>query len=109
MTKLDVEFVRSQFRLFPSRPCRPGIFENAGGSYTCRQVIDRLHRFYTQRKVQPYGRMRQVPRRDEMDEARVRLAAMMNVATDELGFGLDKQNTYVLAELLPTRCTRVTW
>jgi hypothetical protein len=30
-------------------------FENAGGSYPCAQVVDRLHRFYTDRKVQPYG------------------------------------------------------
>ena len=55
--KLDVDFVRSQFPAF-SEPSLQGqaFFENAGGSYTCRQVIDRLHRFYTERKVQPYGR-----------------------------------------------------
>ena len=101
MTKLDVEFVRSQFPAF-SEPSLAGqaFFENAGGSYTCRQVIDRLHRFYTQRKVQPYGHYAaSAEGGNEMDEARVRLAAMMNVATDELSFGPStSQNTYVLAQ-----------
>ena len=101
MTELDVEFVRSQFPAF-SEPSLAGqaFFENAGGSYTCRQVIDRLHRFYTQRKVQPYGHYAaSAAGGDEMDEARERLAAMMNVAMDELSFGPStSQNTYVLAQ-----------
>ena len=101
MTKLDVEFVRSQFPAF-SEPSLAGqaFFENAGGSYSCRQVIDRLHRFYTQRKVQPYGHYAaSAAGGDEMDEARERLAAMMNVAADELSFGPStSQNTYVLAQ-----------
>ena len=101
MTKLDVEFVRSQFPAF-SEPSLAGqaFFENAGGSYSCRQVIDRLHRFYTQRKVQPYGHYAaSAAGGEEMDEARERLAAMMNVAADELSFGPStSQNTYVLAQ-----------
>ena len=87
--KLDVDFVRSQFPAF-SEPSLQGqaFFENAGGSYTCRQVIDRLHRFYTERKVQPYGRYAaSAAGGAEMDEARTRLAALMNVETDELSFG----------------------
>ena len=59
------------FRPLPSRRFRAGLFENAGGSYTCRQVIDRLHRFYTERKVQPYGRYAaSAAGGAEMDEAR---------------------------------------
>ncbi len=99
--KLDVDFVRSQFPAF-SEPSLQGqaFFENAGGSYTCRQVIDRLHRFYTERKVQPYGRYAaSAAGGAEMDEARARLAALMNVETDELSFGPStSQNTYVLAQ-----------
>ena len=99
--KLDVDFVRSQFPAF-SEPSLQGqaFFENAGGSYTCRQVIDRLHRFYTERKVQPYGRYAaSAAGGAEMDEARTRLAALMNVETDELSFGPStSQNTYVLAQ-----------
>lgn len=101
MRSLDIEFVRSQFPAFaePSLQ-RQAFFENAGGSYTCQQVIDRLFRFYTQRKVQPYSAY-EASRLggEEMDEARMRLAALMGVATDELSFGPSTtQNTYVLAQ-----------
>ena len=100
-TDLDIDFVRSQFPSF-DEPSLAGqaFFENAGGSYTCRQVIDRLHRFYTQRKVQPYAPYAASQAGgEEMDEARSRLAAMMNVETDELSFGPStSQNTYVLAQ-----------
>ena len=98
---LDIDFVRRQFPAF-DEPSLAGqaFFENAGGSYTCRQVIDRLHRFYTQRKVQPYAPYAASQAGgEEMDEARSRLAAMMNVETDELSFGPStSQNTYVLAQ-----------
>lgn len=98
--QLDTDFVRSQFPAF-QEPSLQGqrFFENAGGSYTCRQVIDRLTRFYTQRKVQPYaGYEASRLGGEEMDEARARLAALMGVATDEVSFGPSTtQNTYVLA------------
>lgn len=99
--KLDTEFVRSQFPAF-SEPSLRGqaFFENAGGSYTCAQVIDRLTRFYRQRKVQPYSHY-EASRLggEEMDEARTRLAAVMGVETDEVSFGPSTtQNTYVLAQ-----------
>ena len=101
MTELDIDFVRAQFPAF-SQPSLQGhaFFENAGGSYTCGQVIDRLHRFYTERKVQPYGFFKaSQDGGDEMDEARSRLAALMNVETDELSFGPStSQNTYILAQ-----------
>lgn len=98
---LDVDFVRKQFPAFSSAALNgQAFFENAGGSYTCTPVIDRLTRYYTERKVQPYGpydasRLAG----EEMDEARIRLAAMMGVETDELSFGPSTtQNTYVLAQ-----------
>lgn len=98
---LDLEFVRAQFPAF-SEPSLQGqaFFENAGGSYTCKQVIDRLFRFYTQRKVQPYAdydasRLGGA----EMDDARSRMAAILGVDADELSFGPSTtQNTYVLAQ-----------
>lgn len=98
---LDTDFVRAQFPAF-SEPCLQdqAFFENAGGSYTCGPVIERLTRYYHQRKVQPYGpyeasRLAGM----EMDEARTRLAAMLGVATDELSIGPSTtQNTYVLAQ-----------
>ncbi|HHX90971.1 MAG TPA: aminotransferase class V-fold PLP-dependent enzyme [Paracoccus sp.] len=99
--QLDMDFVRAQFPAF-AEPSLQGqaFFENAGGSYTCKPVIDRLVRYYHSRKVQPYGpyaasRLAGA----EMDEARARLAAMMGVETDELSFGPSTSaNTYVLAQ-----------
>lgn len=98
---LDLEFVRAQFPAF-SEPSLQGqaFFENAGGSYACQPVIDRLMRFYTQRKVQPYSDYEASRLAgEEMDEARARMAAILGVQTDELSFGPSTtQNTYVLAQ-----------
>lgn len=97
----DIDFVRSQFPAFAEPALADwAFFENAGGSYPCRQVVDRLARFYRERKMQPYGPAE--PTRlggEEMDEARIRLAALLNVETDELSFGPSTStNTYVLAQ-----------
>ncbi len=99
--QLDINFIRNQFPAL----AEPGLadqafFENAGGSYTNRFVIDRLNRFYRERKVQPYypfeaSRLAG----EEMDEARIRLSAILNIGEDELSFGPSTtQNTYVLAQ-----------
>lgn len=100
MTMLDLDFVRAQFPAFAS-PVSEGqaFFENAGGSYPCVQVVERLHRFYTDRKVQPYS---PYPASrlggEEMDEARTRLGALMGVAREEVSFGPSTSaNTFVLA------------
>ena len=87
--KLDIPFVRSNFPAF-SEPSLDGwaFFENAGGSYPCRQVIDRLTDFYMKNKVQPYypypasmqgGKL--------MDSAYERMAAYLNVDPSEVHFG----------------------
>ena len=98
---LDLDFVRAQFPAFTSPVLSShAFFENAGGSYPCRQVVDRLTRFYTDRKVQPYGPYPGAQAGgDEMDEARARLAEMMGVARQEVSFGPSTSaNTYVLAQ-----------
>ena len=43
MTALDLDFVRNQFPAF-SEPSlqQQAFFENAGGSFTCQAVVDRL-------------------------------------------------------------------
>ncbi len=98
---LDIDWVRAQFPAFDV-PALQGqaFFENAGGSYTCRQVIDRLQRFYTERKVQPYAPYdASTLGGNEMDEAQRRLAEMLGVATHEVSFGPSTtQNTYVLSQ-----------
>ncbi|MBT6123029.1 MAG: aminotransferase class V-fold PLP-dependent enzyme [Candidatus Puniceispirillum sp.] len=101
MRSLDIDFIRSQFPAFSeSSLAGQAFFENAGGSYTCKHVVDRLHRFYRERKVQPYAPY-DASRLggEEMDEARTRLAGLMNIHSDELSFGPStSQNTYVLAQ-----------
>ncbi len=81
-TQLDIDFVRAQFPAFDEPSLQDqAFFENAGGSYTCRPVIERLERFYRQRKVQPYAPYEASRLAGaEMDEARTRLAAMMGVS-----------------------------
>jgi selenocysteine lyase/cysteine desulfurase len=101
MTALDLDFVRSQFPAFSSPVLSShAFFENAGGSYPCRQVVDRLTRFYHDRKVQPYAPYPgSMAGGAEMDEARERLAAMMGVAREEVSFGPSTSaNTFVLAQ-----------
>ncbi len=97
---LDTRFARSAFPAFsqPALENRP-FFENAGGSYACGPVIERLERFYREHKVQPHGPF---PASAEagrlMDEGRARLAALLNVSEEELSIGPStSQNTYVLS------------
>jgi len=103
VTVLDLDFVRDQFPAF-SEDSLQGFahFENAGGSYACGPVIERLDRYYRQTKVQPYY---DFPASREaghqMDSARSRMAAWLNVATEEVHFGPStSQNTYVIAQAL---------
>lgn len=100
---LDIDFIRSQFPAF-SEPALKGFahFENAGGSYACSQMIETLNRFYRETKVQPYY---DFPASraggEQMDDAKQRLAAWLNIRRGELHFGPStSQNTYVLAQAL---------
>ncbi|TNF66455.1 MAG: aminotransferase class V-fold PLP-dependent enzyme, partial [Bacteroidetes bacterium] len=77
-------------------------FENAGGSYPCRQVINRLADFYTKNKVQPYY---PYPASEKagalMDESYRRMAEYLNVDPSEIHFGPSTtQNVYVLANAM---------
>ncbi|MDB5988566.1 MAG: aminotransferase class V-fold PLP-dependent enzyme [Nevskia sp.] len=103
MTQFDVDFVRAQFPAFaePSLQ-RHAFFENAGGSYACRQVIDRLGEYYRRLKLQPYYDYPASQEAGEwMDAAYLRLAEYLNVGVDELHFGPStSQNSYVLAQAL---------
>jgi selenocysteine lyase/cysteine desulfurase len=99
----DLNFIRSQFPAF-EEPSLKGwaFFENAGGSYPCRQVITRLTDFYTQNKVQPYY---PYPASEKagalMDESYRRMAEYLNVDPAEIHFGPSTtQNVYVLANAM---------
>ena len=103
LTMLDLDFVRYQFPAF-AEPTLSGqaFFENAGGSYACRQVIDRLGEYYRRLKVQPYYPYPASQEAGEwMDASHVRLAEYLNVGADEIHFGPStSQNSYVLAQAL---------
>lgn len=100
---LDLKFIRSQFPAF-TEPTLKGwaFFENAGGSYPCKQVINRLTDFYMKNKVQVYypypastlaGNL--------MDASYKRMADYLNVDESEVHFGPSTtQNVYVLANAL---------
>lgn len=101
MTQFDTAFARAQFPAFSDPAIEGwGFFENAGGSYPCRQTIDRLTRFYTRAKVQPYAPYPlSMAAGAAMDESYERLAPMLGVDADELHFGPSTtQNAYVLAQ-----------
>ena len=73
--KLDLDFVRRQFPAFaePSLE-RQAFFENAGGSYACAAVVDRLNEYYRRLKVQPYYAFRASTEAGEwMDASRVQI------------------------------------
>lgn len=101
--KLDLSFVRSQFPAF-AEPSLEGwaFFENAGGSYPCKQVVDRLTEFYTRNKVQPYYPYPASQQAgDMMDEAYRLMAEHLNVDPLEIHFGPStSQNVYVLANAM---------
>lgn len=103
MTQLDTQFIRSQFPAF-NEPSLEGFahFENAGGSYACGQVVNLLNRYYRETKLQPYYEFGPSQKAGaQMDSAKKRMAAWLNVGTDEVHFGPStSQNTYVVAQAL---------
>jgi len=100
---LDLNFIRSQFPAF-TEPSLNGwaFFENAGGSYPCKQVIKRLTDFYTKHKVQPYYPYpASTLAGEQMDASYNRMAAYLNVDASEIHFGPSTtQNVYVLANAM---------
>jgi selenocysteine lyase/cysteine desulfurase len=101
--QLDLPFVRSQFPAF-SEPSLQGwaFFENAGGSYPCIQVINRLTDFYMKNKVQvnyPYPASTLAGKL--MEASYKRMADYLNVDESEIHFGPSTtQNIYVLANAM---------
>ena len=96
---LDPARLRAHFPAF----VEPGLngqafFENAGGSYTSRAVIDKLDHFYSATKVQPYGVYPASRAAGEaMDLSFERMAQALNVTADWIHFGPSSSaNTYVL-------------
>jgi cysteine desulfurase family protein (TIGR01976 family) len=101
--KLDTAFIRSQYPVFANpETARWAMFENAGGSYVPRQVVDRLHDFFRFTKVQPYGPFESSIRAGEAMEVGYRaMAGLLNCDPDELTLGPSTtMNFYVLAQAI---------
>jgi selenocysteine lyase/cysteine desulfurase len=98
---LDLDAVRSHFPAFDAPiNAHQSFFENAGGSYACRQTIDALHDYYVETKVQPYAEYAPSARAGaQMDRSRARWADALGVESREVVFGPStSMNTYVLAQ-----------
>ncbi len=111
MKALDTDRVRTLFPAFdlPANADNPGsswaFFENAGGTFAARPVVERLHRFYSDCKVQPYGHSPMQKLAGEMmDEGRQAVASILNVAPQNLLLGPSTtQNFNTLATAFTSR------
>ena len=103
MPKLDIDYVRAQFPAF-SNPLSSkwSFFENAGGSYVPKNVIERLNHFMTSTKVQPYAEFdTSAIAGDNMDQATNLFAEMINANNDEIIIGgSTTMNMYVLSNAM---------
>ena len=84
--KLDIDYVRSQFPAFKDPLSKDwSFFENAGGSYVPKNVIDKLTEFMTSTKVQPYAEypMSKIAG-ENMDKATYLFAKMINAKSNEI-------------------------
>ena len=101
--KLDINYVRSQFPTFNDPLCKDwSFFENAGGSYVPKNVIDRLTEFMISTKVQPYAEypMSKIAG-ENMDKATELFAKMINAKNNEILIGGSTSiNLYVLSNAL---------
>ena len=98
---LDLSFVRSQFPAFSEPDLQAQAhFENAGGSYACCQVIDRLCDYYRATKVQPYYPFKaSTEAGEQMDAAYQRMAEYLNADAEDIHVGPStSQNTAMLAQ-----------
>ena len=102
-TELDVNYVRSQFPAFNDPIAKNwSFFENAGGSYVPRQVIDKLNNFMISTKVQPYAEYPMSKTAgNEMDKASDLFAKIINAENNEILLGGSTSiNLYVLSNAL---------
>ena len=103
---LDPNLIRAEFPSFRQAELKDlAFFENAGGSYTCASVLNRMRTYYWTTKVQPYGVYPASRAAGEaMDLAHHRIAAALNVTSDWIHFGPSTSaNTYTLGRALEGR------
>jgi cysteine desulfurase family protein (TIGR01976 family) len=98
-TRLDVDFCR---RFFPPLANGEVYFENAGGSYASRQVIEALEAYMRECQCQPGWRFASSrSARERLDRSQALMAATINADRDEIVIGPSTTlNVYVLAHAL---------
>ena len=101
--KLDINYVRSQFPAFNDPLSKDwSFFENAGGSYVPKNVIDELTKFMISTKVQPFAKypMSKIAG-EKMNKATELFAKMINAKNNEILIGGSTSiNLYVLSKAL---------
>ena len=97
--ELDVDFVRS---FFPNLNDGWAFFENAGGSYVPKTVIERVTAYMTEMQVQPGGAFESGRRAGEKrDEAQRLVTEMINAEEGEVFIGPSTTtNVYVMSHAL---------
>ena len=87
--RFDVDFVRRQFPFFELEESKKwAFFDNAGGTFPCGPVVDKLTYFYRMNKVQPYGyNALSAAAGEQMDNGRRVMAQLLGVPIDTLTIG----------------------
>lgn len=101
--KLDIDFVRAQFPALTKGQYKDvAFFENAGGTYVPKHVIEHLDKFLIESKVQPYAPypMSEMAT-DAIEQSTVKMAEMINADASEIIIGhCTTMNLYVLSMAL---------
>jgi len=85
----DVGFARQQFAFFKLDQSKQwAFFDNAGGTFACSSVVDKLTYFYQANKVQPYGdNALAAAAGEQMDAGRRVIAELLGVPRETLTIG----------------------
>lgn len=97
-SQLDVAFVRAQFPNIG----KLAFFENAGGTFVPRTVIDRVREYMSENQVQPGGDYQpSIRAAEKMAESHRLMARMLNAAPEEVVIGIStSMNIYLLAQAI---------
>lgn len=89
MTKIDYEWVRAQFPILNQQNDSDFVFfDNAGGTFPCKQSNDISAEFYNHHKMQPYGMTEpQAEAGRMMDTGRSKMADLLGLKISDLTFG----------------------
>lgn len=96
--ELDLAFVRAQFPNIG----KLAFFENAGGTFVPRTVIDKVREYMSENQVQPGGDYEpSIRAAEKMAESHRMMAQMLNAAPEEVVIGIStSMNIYLLAQAI---------